>query len=242
MTSRSAAYRSRSVADRHAACGGLEAPHRLVAVNFGAMTFRRLEVRADARLGSQKARLRFEISPLVVGNVERRKAPPDLAGVENFVRNSVGLRSRERVGEEIGDMHDRRPRAARDEQPAVRSEQRCTGFALEVAPQRMRANGERCVVGAFADRETRYARVAVRRAESMRGRVAIDAEGAVAALAEVMERRAAHRAQTENDRAVGLHRTWNVNVAPRVSARPAPPPAAASAPAPAVRMRPSGTG
>ena len=58
----------------------------------------------------------------------------------------------------------------------------------------------------LADRETRYARVAVRRSKSVRRGRLVDAEDLVAPLGQVIHGRAAHGSQPEHDGCESFHR------------------------------------
>src|SRR5438874_8392470 len=143
-------------------------------MNLGATALRRFEMRTDTRLRAQESRFRLEVAVLVVGDVEGGKAPPDRGSIENLVNDSMLARGSERIREEVGHMQNGRPRGARNEQPAGGREQRRPCFALELAPQRMRAQRERRVMDAFADRKPRDSGIAMRRAARMRRRKAVD--------------------------------------------------------------------
>ena len=100
-------------------------------------------------------------------------------------------------------MRVRRRATAGNDESAVGREQTLAGFRFQCAPQLVRSLHQRRVVFALADREARDARVAVARAEGVRWREAIQAENARALLRQVIDRRAAHRAESQHDGIVG---------------------------------------
>jgi hypothetical protein len=163
------------------------------------------QVGADAFLRPQNARAGLEISRLVVGDVELREPLPDLSRIENFVADPVLLRRRDGVCKKLFDVRDRRLLGAGNDQPAAGREERRSLFALELAPQLVRAHRQWRVLRTLADCQARDARVAVARTQHMRRREAVDAKNAPAKPGEMIDRRAAHRAKPEHDGVESCH-------------------------------------
>ena len=103
------------------------------------------------------------------------------------------------------DVRDRRLGRAGNDQRAGGGQKRAACFAFKLSPDFVRANGERRVLRAFADRETRDPRVAVRRALDVRWRKTVEAKDVDAAPGKLKGSGAAHRTEAEDDRVESIH-------------------------------------
>src|SRR6185312_4594056 len=185
--------------DRDAIRTWLKAKDGFARSNFGAMLCGQRQLRIDTGFRADEPRFRFEITDLVIANVELGIARADLRSIQQLMGNAMRPRRSHRILEESFDMDRRLAVPAGDNQFAALGEKIGAGFALDVAPDFVAAFYQGRVVCTLADGEPGNARVAVTGALFMRRGKAIDAQHPHATLGELIERGASHRAQADND-------------------------------------------
>ena len=181
-------------ADADAVLAGRPLEHALVDAYLRTLGARALDVRDDAALRKDEAAVALVHEPQLGRKPERREAASDLGAVQLLVLQAV-LDARPH-----GALED--PRAALD--GARDEEQLLAGLGLELAPELVRAQDERHVARVLEVRLTDDPREPVRGAELVRDREALDPEHALPSSREVVERRAPHPTDPDDDRVVPL--------------------------------------
>ena len=153
-------------------------------------------MRHDAAFRDDESSVRL-VDDLHLGREpECRETARDLRAVEHLVLEVVlGARAEHAVED---------PLAALDDSGDV--EELLAGLGLELAPQLVRTAKERHVVGVLEVREADDPREPMRRAVLVEQVETLEPEHALAAPGEVVERRAPHSADSDDDDVVALHR------------------------------------
>src|SRR5450759_819650 len=145
------------------------------------------------------ARLRVEVAgPWVEHSDEVRREPEcgeplvNLRRSQNFVRKVVLARASQRAG-------DDHSVARADHEPARDLHQRCSARRLQLAPQFVRSLDQRHVQRMLEVGLANNATVPVRRAELVCLRELLESQNAEATACEMKQRRAAHRAQSDDN-------------------------------------------
>ena len=193
-TSRSASTTRAIGAHANAAPGLLPLEHTLARAELGAAAQRACDVRDDAALGDDEAPVGL-VDDLELGREPvRGKAPSDLGADEHLVLEVVvGAGPQDALRDLLAPLDDPGDR----EQPLAR-------FLLELVPELVGAADERHVVGVLEVGEPDDARVPVRGPVLVEHVEALDAQDALPAAREVVERRASHPADSDDDGVVAL--------------------------------------
>ncbi len=163
------------------------------------------ELRGDDALGKEHAGIALEVALLAVGGEEGGEALADLRRVEPLVGDAEALRQGDRLREEAGlavvagDVRVGRG----DHQAAGAAIEGLAARRLELGPELVRAHRQRHEGRAFADGEPGDAGQAVARALVVRRPEAVDADDLRAVGGEVVAKRAADRAEADDDHVRG---------------------------------------
>ena len=153
-------------------------------------------MRDDAALGDDEAAVGL-VRDLHLGReCVGREAPRHLGAAQHLVLEVVlGARAENAVEDAVAALDD-----SGDVQELL------ARLGLELAPQLVRAAQERHVVGVLEVREPDDACQSVRRAVLVEQVETLETEHVLAAASEVVERRAPHSADSDDDDVVPLHR------------------------------------
>src|SRR5436309_4053287 len=171
----------------------LPALDRLGEAQRRAVPLRETQMRFDRAFRREPTRLRVGDADPVRADIEDRIASPELRVVDELVSETMSPRARERSRHELA---VRRTHV----QTAGLREQRLSAVALEPAPEVPGALEQRHVARMFVVGEPDDARQATERGERVAAREAIESKNGLTALREVIRRRAAVRAESDDDR------------------------------------------
>src|SRR5207253_7441039 len=171
---------------------GLPPLDRLREAEVSALTFREAQVCLDAALGREPSGLRLEHAAPAIDPHKEREAIAQRLRVEDFVREPMRARARERAGDELSVGATRVQAAGLREEPLA-------PLGFELAPEIPRAAKQRDVIGMLVIREPDDPREAARGTKGMAAVEPIETEHGGPAFREVVRGRAPVRAQARDD-------------------------------------------